>query len=166
MPKTADGKSSLSVAELPLEVAGQRIDPDARGGLCVAMECVELAASLGIPEILPVGRLAASAGEARFPNEGFEQDRTIGVAGVPVVGQALRCRGEDARGEVFTVNPGQDEEAGIVDDDVQVAAALLGGPADGVIAPKPSAAMMWPSVRTKYGKTPVSPTRPTPCRSP
>ena len=134
MPKTAAGKPSLSVAELPLEVARQRIDPDALDGLCVAMERVELTASLGIPEILPVGRFVASAGEARLLDEGFEQDRAIGVAGVPVFGQALRCQGENARGKVFAVNPGQDEEASIVDDEAQVASALLGGPADGVIA--------------------------------
>ena len=134
MTKMTDAKPNLSAAELPLEVARQRIDPDALDRLCMAMECVELAASLGIPEILPVGGLVASAGEAQLLDEGFQQDRAIGVAGVPIIGQASADQSEDPRSEVFTANPWQDEEAGVVDDEVQVAPALLSGPADGVIA--------------------------------
>src|ERR1019366_6543171 len=73
--KTMKGcTAGLSVAEMRTEVAHERINPDAFDGLCVAMEGVELAASLGITQVLPVGGFVASAGEARLFDEGFEQD--------------------------------------------------------------------------------------------
>src|ERR1039458_6942443 len=71
---------SLSAAELALEVAHERIDPDALDRLSVAMQGVELAAALGIADVLPVGSLVAGAGKARLLDEGFEQDRSVGGA--------------------------------------------------------------------------------------
>ena len=136
----------------------QRINPDAFDGLCVAMQGVELAASLRVTEVLPVGGLVASAGEARLLDEGFEQDRTIRVASVPVLGQASADQGEDARGEILAVDPRQDEEAGIVDDEVQTGAgaARWSNRSDSsrglvfqALAPKPRAATIWPAARTK-----------------
>ena len=133
MTMTTDAKTNLSAPELPLEVARERIDPDAFDRLSVAMQGVELAATLRIAEVLPVGGLVAGAGKARLFDEGFEQDRPIGVAGLPVIGQSAADQGEDARGEVFAVDPRQDEEAGIVHDEVQVALPLIGRPADELI---------------------------------
>src|SRR6266436_8616056 len=104
---------NLTVAKMRAEVARQRINPDALDGLCVAMEGVELPASLRVTEVLPVGGFVASAGEAGFLNEGFQQDRTICVAGVPVLGQASADQSEHTRGEIFAVDPRQDQEAGI-----------------------------------------------------
>ncbi|MHB8392213.1 MAG: hypothetical protein ACYDBH_21990 [Acidobacteriaceae bacterium] len=49
-----------------------RVDPDVFDGLCVAMECVKLAATLGVAEELPVGGLRAGAGKAQLLDEGFE----------------------------------------------------------------------------------------------
>src|SRR6202011_6395533 len=95
----------LSVAELSLIVACERIDPDAFDRLIVAMQNVELAAALGIAEVLPVGSLVAGAGKARLLDKGFEQDRPIGVAGLPVGGQSSAHQGEDARGQVFAADP-------------------------------------------------------------
>src|ERR1019366_5649482 len=133
--KTMKGcTAGLSVAEMRTEVAHERINPDALDGLCVAMEGIELAASLGITQVLPVGGFVASAGEARLFDEGFEQDGAIRVASVPVFGQASADQAEGARGEVATGNPRQDEEAGVIDDEVQMALALLAAPADGLIA--------------------------------
>ena len=111
MTKMTDAKAILSVAKIPLEVVHERVDPDAFDGLSVAMQGVEFAAALRIPEMSPVGGLVAGAGKARLLDEGFEQDRPIGVAGMPVGGQSHSGQGEDARGEVFAVDPRQDEEA-------------------------------------------------------
>ena len=133
MTMMAEAKVFLPVAELPLEVACERIDPDAFDGLSVAMERVEFAATLRIAEVSPVGGLVAGAGEARLLDEGFEQNRSIGVAGLPVIGQTPADQGEDARGEVFAADSRQDEEAGVVDDEVQVALSLLGRPTDELV---------------------------------
>ncbi len=61
----------------------ERIDPDALDGFVVAVQGIELAAALGVAEILPVGRSVAGTGEARFLDEGFQQHGAIGVAGPP-----------------------------------------------------------------------------------
>src|SRR6266849_592855 len=64
------GVCDLSVAELSVEVAHERIDPDAFDGLSVAMQGVEFATALGIAKVLPVGSLVAGAGKARLLDEG------------------------------------------------------------------------------------------------
>ena len=129
-----DRVATLCVAEMSAEVADERIDPDALDGLAVAMQSIELAASLGVAKILPVGGLVTGACEARFLDEGFQQDRTVRITGKPVVRQALADQGERARGEVTTLYPGQDEESRVVDDEVQVARTLLARPANELIA--------------------------------
>src|SRR6266404_7050555 len=98
------------------------------------MEGFKFAASLRVPEILPVGGLVAGAREAGFLDEGFQQNRTIRVAGVPVFGQASADQAEHARSKIFTVYPRQNQEARVVDDKMQVSSALFGGPTDHVIA--------------------------------
>jgi hypothetical protein len=75
-----DAEVNLSVAVLPLEVARERIDPDAFDRLSVAMQGIELATALGVAEVLPVGSLVAGADEARFLDEGFEQHRLLAAA--------------------------------------------------------------------------------------
>src|SRR5208282_3895347 len=102
--------ADLFLAEMLVEVPRERIDPDAFDGLCVAMQCVEFAAALRVAEILPVGGFVASACEAWLFDEGFQQYRAIGVARVPVLGQAPAGQAKDPRGKVFTINPRQDEE--------------------------------------------------------
>src|ERR1039457_5068339 len=133
MTKMCDVKGKLSAAEFPLEVARERIDPDALDGLSVAMQGIDLATALRIAQASPVGSLVAGARKARLYEEGFEQDRPIGVAGVPGIGQSLNGQGEDARGQVFAVDPRQDQEAGVVDDEVQVALSLICRPTDELI---------------------------------
>ena len=87
-PAHAVGLCDLAIAEMTLEVACKRIDPDAFDGLSVSVQGVELASALRIAEVLPVGGLVTGTGETRLLDEGFEQDRPIGVAGLPVIGQA------------------------------------------------------------------------------
>src|SRR5438445_4826053 len=104
MTKMTDSQASLSVTEQALEVARERIDPDVFDGLSVSMLSVELAATLRVAELLPVGGFVAGAGKARLLDEGFQQDRPIGVVGLPVGGQSTAHQGEDARGEVFAAD--------------------------------------------------------------
>ena len=99
------------------EVAGERVDPDAFDGLVVAMERVEFAAALGVPEILPVGGLVAGAGKARLLDEGLEQHGTIGIAGVPIIRQTPADQGKDSGSQIFAANPRQNQEARVVDDE-------------------------------------------------
>src|SRR5271170_2726473 len=124
----------LSATKVPTEVGHQRVDPDALDRLCAAMQGVELAATLRVTEVLPVGGLIASAGEAWLFDEGFEQDWSIRITSEPVLCQALADQGEDAGGEITAIDPRQDEEARVIDHEVQTAPALLAGPADRHVA--------------------------------
>src|SRR5258708_10122342 len=112
--------ANLTVAKMRTEIARQRINPDALDGLRVEMEGVKLAASLRVTEILPVGGFVAGAYEAWFLNEGFQQNRTICIAGAPVLGQASADQAEHARSEIFAVYPRQDQEARVVYHQMQV----------------------------------------------
>src|SRR5665213_776067 len=125
--------SASPSAELLLEVGPERIDPDALDGLCVSMQDVELSPTLRVAEVSPVGGPVAGTGKARLFNEGFEQDRPIRIAALPVIGQSSAHPAEDARGEVFASDPRQDQEAGVVDDQMQVALPLVFIPADELI---------------------------------
>src|SRR5258708_9928512 len=97
------------VAELLTEVSRQRIYPEAFNGFAASMEDIELASTLRVPEILPVGGLVASSGEAWLFDKGFQQDRTIGVSAVPVIGQAACGHRKKSGGEIFALNPGQNQ---------------------------------------------------------
>src|SRR5216684_257238 len=127
------GESNLSFAKLSLEVARERVDPDAFNWLGVAMQGVELAATLRIPEELPVGGLVTGSGKARLLDEGFEQDRPIGIVGLPVIGQSLGRQSQDAGSKIFAVDPRQDQEPCVVDDEMQIAFSLICGPANELV---------------------------------
>src|SRR5450755_951203 len=129
-----DGIVNLSATEMPAEVWHERVNPEAFDRLGVAMQGIELAAPLRVTEVLPVGGLVASAREAGLFDEGFEQDRSIRITSVPVLCQAAADQGKDAGGEITAIDPRQDEEAGVIDHEVQTAPALLAGPADRHVA--------------------------------
>ena len=117
--------AGLFVAEGAAEVAHEWINPNTFDRFGIAMERVELAATLGVTEILPVGGFVACSSEARLLDEGFKQDGAIGVASVPVFDQASTDQGKGARSEIRALYPRQDEEARVVDEEVQVAPALF-----------------------------------------
>lgn len=101
-------------------IGHERIDPNALDRRAAAMMGIELAPPLGVAEVEPVGSTIASTGETGLVDEGFKENRPIGVAGLPVLGQAAARERERARGEVMTRNPRQDEEAGVVDHKMEV----------------------------------------------
>jgi len=50
---------------------------------------------LGRTHIAPVGGLVASAGEAPFVDEGFQEDGPVAIALLPVIGSSAGGEGED-----------------------------------------------------------------------
>lgn len=125
---------NLSATQMPAEVGHERENLDALDRLCIAMQGIELTATRGVTEVLPVCGLVASTGEARLFDEGFKRDWSIRIAGVPVLWQAPGDQSEDAGGEITAIDPRQDEEARVVDDEVQTVSALRCGPTDRSIA--------------------------------
>src|SRR5487761_1914949 len=92
------------------------------------------AAAGGLPDMDPVGGFIAGTAMTRRLDEGFEQDGPKAVAVVPVVGQAAGDEGEDFGCQTLRLDPRQHEEAGVVDDERQIALALRLGPADEALA--------------------------------
>ncbi len=113
-------------------VEGVEVDVFEWFGILVV--AVEFSAALGLADVNPVGGAVAGAGESPAFYEGLEKHGGVVVAGVPVVGQLFGGKGEYLGGEVSRAHPGQDEKAGVVDDEVEVLGALPGGPADEVVA--------------------------------
>ena len=95
---------------------------------------VEFAAALGLADVVPVGGAIAGSGKALAFHEGLEKHGGVLVAGVPIVGQPFGGKGEYLGCEIFRSHPGHNEKPGIVDDEVKVLGALLGSPADEVVA--------------------------------
>ena len=94
----------------------------------------EFTASLGLADAYPVGGPVAGAVEAVFLNEGFEENGAVLVALFPIVRETFGDRGKDAGGEVLGMDPGEDEKAGVVDNQMEVLCALLRVPADEAVA--------------------------------
>ena len=66
--------------------------------------------------------------------ESFEQDRANAVALVPVIGELPLEAGEQVGGQTGQADPGQDEIAGLVDNQGQVALSGGGIPADEAVS--------------------------------
>ena len=115
-------------------VGAEGFDEDVLNWLGVLVMSVELAAALSLAEVDPVGGTIAGALEARGFAEGLEQHGADAVALLPVLGQLALEAGEQMRCQTGEANPGQDEIAGVIDDQRQVALAGGGIPADELVA--------------------------------
>ena len=71
---------------------------------------------------------------ARRFHEGLQQHRLVAVALLPVTRQLPGSQGQDLGGQSLRLNPRQDQEAGVVDHQLQVLLALGLGPADEALA--------------------------------
>ena len=62
----------------------------------------------------PVGGLVARAAMSGRLDKGFHEHGAVAVTRLPVVGQLPRNEREDFRGQAFGLDPGQNQETGIV----------------------------------------------------
>ncbi len=95
---------------------------------------VPLAAASGLAQAEPASGAVAGAEEAVGVDERFEEDGLVAVAGAPVGRQAADDLAQQAGGQEPDLDPRQDEEGGVIDDEVEAGHALLGGPADEAVA--------------------------------
>ena len=121
-------------AESAAEVAPERVEPDVFPGQRVGTMHVEFAAALGLTDVGPVGGAVAGTGEAVGLHEGLQEQRSVAVASLPVVGQPAAAAGQHRGSEIAHLHPGQDQEAGVVHDQLQAGFALGNAPADEAVA--------------------------------
>lgn len=88
------------------------------------------------PDSMPVRGLVDGAAEARLLGEGLQEHGPVTVALLPVVAEALpgRCAPGWPWPDCDSVPRGQDQEARVVDGQVQALLALANAPADEGIA--------------------------------
>jgi len=79
---------------------------------------VELSSALGFAKQAPVGCLVAGSTEAGEFNESLQQDGSVAIVLVPVLGESVCSHRQDAGREVVAADPGQDEEASVAYRDV------------------------------------------------
>ena len=120
-------------AQLRPPVARQRVEPD-RLHRHRGPAGREAAAPGGLADPQPVGGGQRSALVQAFLDKGFHEQGAVAVALLAVVRQAAQGEREGLGGEVPAGGAGADQEAAQPDHAVQLAAALVGVPADEGVA--------------------------------
>lgn len=91
---------------------------------------VVLAAAGGVTQIDPVGGLVAGACEKVGIDESLDPVDGMGVEFLPVRGKGTSSRGEQMGRQTMAADPGKQEKAGVVSEQVDVLGPCLGIPSD------------------------------------
>lgn len=121
-------------AECLQEVLVKGIEEDILHREWVTRVSIQLSPPLGLSNMDPITSAVAGTTEPALFDKGFQQDRLIAVANLPITGQTLGDAGQNSGGKVAGTDPGKDKEAGVVYDQMKVVHPLLTGPTDKPIA--------------------------------
>src|SRR5207245_2151355 len=88
------------------------------------------AASGALSHLDPRGGPVASSAKTLRVHQRFQQQRTMPVAGLPVVRQVSGAQRQNLAGQSLDSHPGQNQEPSVIDDPLQVALSLLVAPPD------------------------------------
>lgn len=91
------------------------------------------AKAVGLTQFLPAVGHVNGAAKLFGIDECFDQHDRVGVALLPVGAQALEGQAQGTGTQIGTGFVGQEQEAAVIDEERQAAAALLFGPADPAI---------------------------------
>ena len=111
------------------------------------MVSIELSPSLRCADTVPIRGLIARPGEALGIDEGLKENGFIAIPYPPVGYDSFRRQGKDAGGEVPYLH--EDEEPGVIDDEVEVFLSRCRVPADIVV---PGGALPCGCGKTQQGK--------------
>ena len=89
------------------EVRCERVEPDVLLGQPAQLVAIEFAAALSLAYVGPVGGAIAGTGEAVGLHEGLQQQRSIAVTSLPVVGQPAADARQHGGGEAVLPAGGQ-----------------------------------------------------------
>ena len=114
---------------------GERFEPEPFGPVMKGEAVAALAREAGGgADGFPAGGLVTSAGVALRIGEGLGQERRVTVLGEPWPGQRGGGGGEDWGGEIEPADGVRDEEAGLVDEEIETLGAGERIPADPGVA--------------------------------
>ena len=92
------------------------------------------AASRRLTKQHPVGRSVTGSTESLGIHEGLQKVNRMPVHPLPVIGDPRRHAAENVRRQMFDPDPRQNEKAGVVGDEADIAAPRFGAPADITVA--------------------------------
>jgi hypothetical protein len=81
----------------------------------------------------PIGAAVEPVEEAWLLDESLQQDRTVAVVTLPLIGQTTAREGEDARSEIVLADPGQNEKSRVMHDGVEIMLSLSVARADELV---------------------------------
>lgn len=118
------GFKPLSAQFLP-EVSTQRIEIDVFDDAVRQVSMPSFSHPFGFTHTDPVGGLIAGSPETVSFHKGFQQMDRVMVDFEPILSNPFDVEGKDSGCQAFDGNPGQDEKAGVVGQEVQI--PYLGG---------------------------------------
>jgi hypothetical protein len=92
------------------------------------------AGAVGLTQFGPTAGGVEGAGEVRWIHEGFDQQDGMTITGLPVSTEAGQYEAQGFGGEIGDGLMGQQQEAGVADDQREPAPASLVGPANPLVA--------------------------------
>src|SRR5437867_1767067 len=107
-------------------IAAERINVDVLGGTTLqAVMTIHSASPLSSTQPNPIRGAVAGTSKAFRIHEGRQQDRAITVELFPVARKLTRAERKNRARQAPDANPGKNQKAGIIDNELEVAAALL-----------------------------------------
>jgi hypothetical protein len=95
----------------------ERVEEDVFGGAALGLAgAIHATAPLGDADLDPVGGAITGARETGRVHQGFQQKRLDLIAGPPVLRKLAGGRREEMAGKIADANPGQNQEATVIDD--------------------------------------------------
>lgn len=116
------------------KVFNQRVEKDGLNRAITPVLNVPFASSLGETHMSPVGRLIAGSFEPVAIHKGFQKDDRMVVEFLPVSGEDSGHCPQEVRCQMGNLDPGKDEEARILDNEMDVAISVTGLPSDEMVS--------------------------------
>ncbi len=95
---------------------------------------VELPTPLGVPDVDPIGGAVARARKKTGIRKGFEEHGAEVVTGFSVPHELLGRERQDRRGQIFHMDPGQNQKSRVIDHEGQMTLTFVPRPANEVVS--------------------------------
>lgn len=115
------------------KVFNQRVEEDRFNRTGKPVVDVPFASSLGETHMNPVGRLIAGSLESFVIHKGLQKDDRMVVDFLPVLWEDSDHSPQEVRCQMGNLDPGQDEEAGVLGNKMDVSISVIGLPSDEAI---------------------------------
>jgi hypothetical protein len=124
----------MHMLQLLLEIIPQWVNPDSLDRTIYLVGKIVFASAGCLAKVVPVGGMVAGSRKSLGINECFKQMNVVMVLPLPISTYPVGNSGEYMRGKTLHLNPGKNQETGIVGNLVYIYSACLGVPSNKAIA--------------------------------